>query len=94
MVDNICRIASDVALRDAITAHNRSTEPEQSWPHVLEVAQAAYAEPPSRPPAPDHAARIQSSSYCPDRRNEPSHSVDSGSNSRRHVGARLRTGLD
>jgi glycosyltransferase involved in cell wall biosynthesis len=44
MVDNICRIASDTALRQAITAHNRSTEPEESWPHVLEVAQAAYAE--------------------------------------------------
>ncbi len=43
MVDNICRIASDVALREAITAHNRSTEPAQSWPHVLEPAAALYA---------------------------------------------------
>ncbi len=44
MVDNICRIASDVALRETIAAHNRSTEPSESWPHVLEVAEAAYAE--------------------------------------------------
>ena len=44
MVDNICRIASDVALRESIAAHNRSTDPAQAWPHVLEVAEAAYAE--------------------------------------------------
>jgi glycosyltransferase involved in cell wall biosynthesis len=43
MVDAISRIASDDALRERITAHNRTTEPDESWPHVLDTADAAYA---------------------------------------------------
>ena len=44
MIDNIARLASDDALRARITTHNRETEPEQSWPHVLATVDAAYAE--------------------------------------------------
>ena len=44
MVDAIARIASDDALRDRIALHNRTTEPDQSWPHVLATVDAAYAE--------------------------------------------------
>ena len=48
MVDAIARIASDDDLREQITLHNRATAPEQSWPHVLETVDAAYAEARSR----------------------------------------------
>jgi glycosyltransferase involved in cell wall biosynthesis len=44
MVDAIARIASDDALRERIAAHNRGTEPDEAWPHVLELVDAAYAE--------------------------------------------------
>jgi glycosyltransferase involved in cell wall biosynthesis len=44
MVDAIARIASDDDLRERIALHNRTTDPEQSWPHVLETVDAAYAE--------------------------------------------------
>ena len=44
MVDNIARIASDDALRETIAEHNRSTEPDESWPHVLRLVDAAYAQ--------------------------------------------------
>lgn len=44
MTDAIARIASDDALRERIAEHNRTTEPEQSWPHVLATVEAAYAE--------------------------------------------------
>ncbi len=44
MVDAIARIASDDELRERIARHNRETEPEQAWPHVLEVVEAAYAD--------------------------------------------------
>ena len=43
MVDSICRIATDVALRERIAEHNRTTEPAQSWPHVLADAERLYA---------------------------------------------------
>jgi glycosyltransferase involved in cell wall biosynthesis len=44
MVAAIARIASDDALRTRIADHNRGTEPEQSWPHVLETAERLYVE--------------------------------------------------
>ncbi len=44
MVDAIARIASDDDLRERIARHNRETEPEQAWPRVLELVDAAYAE--------------------------------------------------
>jgi glycosyltransferase involved in cell wall biosynthesis len=44
MVDAIARIAGDDDLRSRIAEHNRSTEPEQSWPHVLAAVDAAYAD--------------------------------------------------
>jgi glycosyltransferase involved in cell wall biosynthesis len=44
MTDAIARIASDDDLRGRIAAHNRETDPEQSWPHVLATVEAAYAE--------------------------------------------------
>jgi glycosyltransferase involved in cell wall biosynthesis len=43
MVDAIARIVSDAALRERIARHNRETEPDQAWPHVLELVEAAYA---------------------------------------------------
>ena len=42
MVRNIVRLAVDRDLRERITEHNRSTEPNESWPHVLELAHVAY----------------------------------------------------
>jgi glycosyltransferase involved in cell wall biosynthesis len=42
MVRNIVRLAVDRDLRERITEHNRSTEPNESWPHVLELADVAY----------------------------------------------------
>ena len=44
MVANLARIGSDDALRERIARHNRDTEPAQSWPHVLELTMAAYAD--------------------------------------------------
>lgn len=38
----LSRLASDDALRGRIAAHNRSVEPRQTWPHVLEAVDAAY----------------------------------------------------
>jgi glycosyltransferase involved in cell wall biosynthesis len=43
MVENLARIGSDAELRTRIAEHNRTTEPEQSWPHVLQTAQELYA---------------------------------------------------
>jgi len=51
MVDNIARIATDDSLRRRITTHNRETEPEQSWPHVLATVDTAYAEAARRGPS-------------------------------------------
>ncbi len=42
MTDAIVRIASDDALRVRIAEHNRSTDPEEAWPHVLQVVADAY----------------------------------------------------
>ena len=44
MTSAIARIASDDELRRRIAEHNRSTEPDQSWPKVLETVAAAYAD--------------------------------------------------
>ena len=44
MTTAIARIASDDELRRRIAEHNRSTEPDQSWPKVLETVEAAYAD--------------------------------------------------
>jgi len=43
MVRAVARLASDPALRERIAAHNRSVEPEQSWPGVLAIVDDAYA---------------------------------------------------
>jgi glycosyltransferase involved in cell wall biosynthesis len=43
MVDNIARLATDDALRSRIAEHNRGTEPDQSWPHVLQTVDETYA---------------------------------------------------
>jgi glycosyltransferase involved in cell wall biosynthesis len=43
MTAAIARIASDDELRRRITEHNRTTEPDQSWPRVLDAVEAAYA---------------------------------------------------
>jgi len=43
MVDAIARIAGDDALRERIAVHNRTTDPDESWPHVLATVDAAYA---------------------------------------------------
>ncbi len=42
MTDAIVRIASDDALRVRIAEHNRSTDPDEAWPHVLQVVTDAY----------------------------------------------------
>jgi glycosyltransferase involved in cell wall biosynthesis len=44
MVVNLARIATDDALRARIAQHNRETEPQESWPHVLRVVEQAYAD--------------------------------------------------
>jgi glycosyltransferase involved in cell wall biosynthesis len=44
MTSAIARIASDDDLRTRITAYNRSTDPDEAWPHVLDTCEAAYAE--------------------------------------------------
>ena len=43
MVAAIARIVADDELRTRMTAHNRSTEPAESWPQVLAAVEAAYA---------------------------------------------------
>jgi glycosyltransferase involved in cell wall biosynthesis len=43
MTDALARIVIDDALRERIADHNRSTEPDESWPHVLETVEATYA---------------------------------------------------
>ena len=42
MTAAIVRIASDDALRVRIAEHNRSTDPDEAWPHVLQVVADAY----------------------------------------------------
>jgi glycosyltransferase involved in cell wall biosynthesis len=42
MVADITRIASDDALRTRIAEHNRTSDPEESWPHVLATVATAY----------------------------------------------------
>jgi glycosyltransferase involved in cell wall biosynthesis len=42
MVRNIVRLAVDPHLRDEIAQHNRATEPNESWPNVLNLANVAY----------------------------------------------------
>jgi glycosyltransferase involved in cell wall biosynthesis len=44
MTAAIARIASDDDLRTRITTYNRSTDPDEAWPHVLATCEAAYAE--------------------------------------------------
>jgi glycosyltransferase involved in cell wall biosynthesis len=48
MVGAIARLATDDDLRERIAAHNRTTAPDESWPHVLETVDTAYAEARSR----------------------------------------------
>lgn len=48
MVDAMVRLASDQALRTAITRHNCRNEPDQIWAHVLETVAAAYGQARSR----------------------------------------------
>jgi glycosyltransferase involved in cell wall biosynthesis len=43
MTAAIARIAGDDPLRRRIAEHNRTTEPDQSWPKVLATVEAAYA---------------------------------------------------
>jgi glycosyltransferase involved in cell wall biosynthesis len=43
MLDAIARIARDDDLRHRIAAHNRDTEPDESWPNVLRTVDEAYA---------------------------------------------------
>jgi phosphatidylinositol alpha 1,6-mannosyltransferase len=38
----VVRLGSDRALLDRIAEHNRTTEPEQAWPIVLDVVASAY----------------------------------------------------
>jgi len=44
MVGNLVKIAADADLREQIAAHNRSTPPDQGWPHILELVEQAYAQ--------------------------------------------------
>jgi len=44
MVSNLARIATDDVLRERMAAHNRDTEPDEAWPHVLAVTERAYAD--------------------------------------------------
>jgi glycosyltransferase involved in cell wall biosynthesis len=43
MVANIARLAIDGDVRMQIAEHNRTTEPVESWPNVLDMVQQAYA---------------------------------------------------
>ncbi|MEI8056906.1 MAG: glycosyltransferase family 4 protein [Actinomycetes bacterium] len=43
MISSIVSIASDDLLRATIAAHNRNTDPDESWPQVLGIVEAAYA---------------------------------------------------
>lgn len=42
MVAALIRLGRDPALLEAMAAHNRSTPPVETWPHVLEAVSAAY----------------------------------------------------
>ena len=42
MITNIVRLVQNRELRNQIADHNRATEPNESWPHVLDLARAAY----------------------------------------------------
>jgi len=42
MADCLARLVVDDALRASMTAYNRSTPPEQSWPLILDGAEAEY----------------------------------------------------
>jgi len=42
MIDALVRIGGDAELRRRIADHNRSTEPPQTWPKVLEHSENAY----------------------------------------------------
>jgi glycosyltransferase involved in cell wall biosynthesis len=44
MVEHLTLLATDDDIREQIAEHNRSTEPAQSWPHVLDAADRAYAQ--------------------------------------------------
>jgi phosphatidylinositol alpha 1,6-mannosyltransferase len=44
MTAAIARIARDDELRRRIAEHNRTTEPDESWPNVLATVEAAYAD--------------------------------------------------
>jgi glycosyltransferase involved in cell wall biosynthesis len=39
----LARLGREPALRARIAEHNRATEPDQAWPHVLTTVRAAYA---------------------------------------------------
>jgi glycosyltransferase involved in cell wall biosynthesis len=43
MVDRICELVDDAAMRISIAEHNRSTAPEQTWSAALARTDAAYA---------------------------------------------------
>jgi glycosyltransferase involved in cell wall biosynthesis len=43
MAQGIMRVARDRGLLEGIAEHNRSVPPEQSWPEVLKIVDAAYA---------------------------------------------------
>ena len=42
MADALASLIGDAALRESMTAYNRSTPPEQSWDRILDVAEAEY----------------------------------------------------
>jgi phosphatidylinositol alpha 1,6-mannosyltransferase len=44
MVANIARVATDDVLRTRMSEHNRGTEPDEAWPHVLAITEQAYAD--------------------------------------------------
>jgi glycosyltransferase involved in cell wall biosynthesis len=43
LVRALVRLGRDRTLLDRLTLHNRSTPPQDSWPHVLEIVRDAYA---------------------------------------------------
>lgn len=42
MARALVRLARDRMLLNAITEHNRTTPPQDAWPHVLDIVRAAY----------------------------------------------------
>ena len=42
LVSALVRLGRDRELLDQLALHNRSTPPEQAWPHVLEIVRDAY----------------------------------------------------